>query len=534
MNETLPPRRQNQPRKRGGLAAMALSSTAAIALLVGINVAPPSQAAGPLPAPVAAAPWSGYADLVERVMPAVVTITATHTERADRIADPEQRDFRGPGGREFRFFEDGPSREDMERFMERFFGGRTPPGMGPQGPEAPHGPGGRGIAAGSGFIIEPNGTIVTNNHVIAGASEVQVKLNDGRELEAKILGTDPDTDLALLKVDADGQLPTVRWADSDKLRVGEPVVAIGNPFGLGGTVTAGIVSAKAREIGAGRYDDFLQIDAPINHGNSGGPTFNLAGEVAGVNSAIQSPTGGNVGIGFAIPSNLAKRIIADLEQDGTVERGWLGVQIQGLDQDLADSLGLKDQKGALVAQVMPDSPAQAAGLEPGDVILQYDGKPIGSLRDLTRAVADTKAGNAATLKLWRQGKAVERPVEIARMPGQEQTLAASDQAMPEAEPGAPRLGLGLASLTDDARQSLNLASDVRGVVVTEVVPGSPADEKGLQQGDVIIEADHQQVTEPRGMSAAVAAAAKRGEESILLLVKRDGQDRFIALRLEKA
>ncbi len=541
MNETSVPSRQSTPRRRAGLA-LALSSAAAIGLMVGANAVPPLHAADP--APVAAAPWAGYADLVEHVMPAVVTVVATHSAKADRIATPGQREFQGPGGQQFHFFGEGqgqgPGSDEMERFMERFFGGRVPPGFGgPQGPGGPGGPGDRGepgpaIAAGSGFVIESDGTIVTNNHVIDGATDVKITLNDGRELPAKIIGTDPDTDLALLKVEADGPLPTVRWADSDKLRVGDPVVAIGNPFGLGGTVTAGIVSAKAREIGAGRYDDFLQIDAPINHGNSGGPTFNLQGEVVGVNSAIQSPTGGNVGIGFAIPANLAKHIVADLEEDGVVERGWLGVQIQTLDKDLAESLGLQDDKGALVAQVMPDSPALAAGVERGDVILRYDGKPISSLRDLTRAVADTKAGEDAKLDLWREGKELSLPVEIAAMPNQDKVVAANAPAEPSEDQGMPKLGLALATLTDEARQSLDLPAELQGVVVTEVMPGSPAAEKGLQQGDVIIEADHQKVSDPKSVSAAVAAAAKRGQDAVLLLVKRAGQDRFVALKLERA
>jgi serine protease Do len=520
-------------RRRGGVVALALSSAATIGLLVGMNALPPAGAANPAPAAAAAAPWHGYADLVERIMPAVVTVTTTRGAQPDRIAAPDEwRDFERQQNSPFRFFgeEGGPGRGEMERFMERFFGNRLP-GLDPrQGPQE-FGP---RMAAGSGFIISPDGLIVTNNHVIAEAGEVKVTLSDDREFTAEIVGADPDTDLALLKIETDQPLPVITWANSDQLRVGDPVVAIGNPFGLGGTVTAGIVSAKAREIGAGRYDDFLQIDAPINHGNSGGPTFNLDGQVVGVNTAIQSPTGGNVGIGFAIPANLAKRVIADLEDDGMVERGWLGVQIQNLDQDLASSLGLPDDKGALVAQVMPDSPALAAGIEQGDVILDFAGKPVHALRDLTRAVADFDAGKAAPVTVWQDGKRQTIDVTIAQMPNQDQVVAANDRPAGQEPDATPRLGLALATLTPEARASLDLPAEVKGVVVTEVQPGSPAAEKGLQQGDVIIEADHKAVTDPAKVVEAVKAAAQRGDETVLLLVKRDGQDRFVALRLERA
>jgi serine protease Do len=309
------------------------------------------------------------------------------------------------------------------------------------------------------------------------------------------------------------------------------VVAVGNPFGLGGTVTAGIVSAKDRVIGAGRYDDFLQIDAPINRGNSGGPTFNLQGEVVGLNTAIHSPSGGNVGIGFAIPSNLVVEVIDDLRDDGMVERGWLGVHIQTLDEDLASSLGLEDASGALVAEVTPDSPAAKAGLEQGDVILEYAGQPIDELRALTRAVGDTDPGTEAEVVVWRDGGEQSLEVEIGLMPQQDEVVAAVEA--PE-ETNTPKLGVMLAELTPEARAELDLPADVVGVVITEVQPGSPAATKGLRQGDVIVEADRKQVSDPKMVADAVRAAAERGDEAILLLVKRDGQDRFVALELEQA
>ncbi|MGI9502715.1 MAG: trypsin-like peptidase domain-containing protein, partial [Geminicoccaceae bacterium] len=323
---------------------MALCSVAALGLLVGMNAVPTSHAE--TATPLTAAPWAGYADLIEQIMPSVVTVTTKVKRDAETVSEgtTPHGDF---GGMD----------EEMRRYMERFFGERGMPG--PRGP-MPHGP---VAGAGSGFIIDPSGLIVTNHHVIQGADEVTVTLNEGMELVAEVVGTDPDTDLALLKVSSEEALPVAKFSESDAVRVGDAVSAIGKPFGLGGTVTAGIVSAKAREIGAGRYDDFLQIDAPINRGNSGGPTFNLEGEVIGVNTAIHSPTGGNVGIGFAIPSNLAEQIVMDLHDDGMVDRGWLGVHIQSVDEDLAATLHLQAPSGALVAQVTRDSPAAAAGLE---------------------------------------------------------------------------------------------------------------------------------------------------------------------------
>jgi serine protease Do len=286
-------------------------------------------------------------------------------------------------------------------------------------------------------------------------------------------------------------------------------------------------------IGAGRYDDFLQIDAPINRGNSGGPTFDLEGKVIGVNTAIHSPTGGNVGIGFAIPANQARRIIDDLREDGKVDRGWLGVHIQGLDEDLANSLGLDKADGALVAQVTPDSPAAKAGFKQGDVILSFDGKEIENLRDLTGAVADTQAGTKVDVGVWRDGSERTIQAEIGQMPGQEQMAALSGEEQPQ-ESDAPKLGLMLAELTPDAREQFELSADAKGVVVTDVQPGSPAAEKGLQRGDVIVEANRKQVSDPKAVADAVREAADRGDDTVLLLIQRDGQNRFVAVGLERA
>jgi serine protease Do len=513
------------------VAVIALSSAAVGALAVGmtsVEAQNPPAATEPVPQNVAPV-WPGYADLIEKVMPAVVSVT---TERNGNALVGGEQEFPGNPEEFERFFEEfqGPGSEMFKRFMERFGRGAPfegmPRGFGPPG-EMPM------AAAGTGFILHEDGHVATNNHVVAGADEVTVTLHDGREFKAEVVGTDPDTDLALLKISADEPLPYVEFADSDKVRVGDPIIAIGNPFGLGGTVTAGIVSADGRMIGAGRYDDFLQIDAPINRGNSGGPTFDMHGKVIGINTAIHSPTGGNVGIGFAIPANQAKRIIDDLRDDGKVERGWLGVHIQGLDEDLAKSLGLDDAKGALVAQVTPDSPAAAAGFEQGDVILSYGGKQIEDLRDLTSAVADTKAGADVDVVVWRDGSETTIQAEIGQMPGQEQMAALSGDEVPE-QSDAPKLGLMLSQLTPEAREQFELPAEAEGVVVTDVQPGSPAAEKGLQRGDVIVEADRKQVSDPKAIADAVREAAKRGDDTILLLVQRDGQNRFVAVGLERA
>ena len=511
---------KSQTKKTRGLRlppiALALSSAAAIGLLVGLNAVPASHAE--TSPPLTAAPWAGYADLIEEIMPSVVTVT-TEVDRQEMFGKADPRSFKD-------FGEHGMNEDEMKRYMERFFG--KPGEHGRPNMPSPHGHG-PAAGSGSGFIIGKEGLIVTNHHVIRQADRVEVTLNDGRKFDAEIVGADPDTDLALLQIDAGDTLPVARFADAAGVRVGDAVIAIGNPFGLGGTVTAGIVSAKAREIGAGRYDDFLQIDAPINRGNSGGPTFNLNGEVIGVNTAIHSPTGGNVGIGFAIPADLTQKIVADLEDDGMVERGWLGVHIQGLDDDLADGLGLDEAKGALVARVSEGSPAAAFGVEQGDVILGFADQSVEDLRDLTRAVADTAPGSDANLLVWRDGKEVILSVEIAQMPNQEQMASVEPP-----EDQAPKLGLALGDLDAEARAEMDLPGDIHGALVMEVIPGSPAASKGVRVGDVIIEADHQAITHPEMVADAVREAAERGDKAILLLIKRGDQDRFVAVRLDQA
>ncbi len=400
-----------------------LAAVAAISLLAGgtaISFATETPAPANAGLAAVAPANSGYADLVQAVKPAVVNVRVERTASADE----------GQG--------DGPGQNmdpEMRRFFERFFGEQ---GQGPM--QMPHPPQ-RERGEGSGFIVDASGMIVTNAHVAGGADKITVLLDDGTELPATLKGIDQKTDLALLKVEAGKSLPYVTFGDSSKVRVGDAVVAVGNPFGLGGTVTSGIVSATGREIGNGPYDDFLQIDASINRGNSGGPTFNLKGEVVGVNSAIFSPSGGSVGIGFAISSNLAKQVIADLEDDGKVQRGWLGVQIQGLDEDLAANLQLDKARGALVSEVQPDSPAAAAGVKQGDVVIAFDGKPIERVGQLSRAVAVVTPGKKAELDVWRDGKEMKLEVAIGTMPTQDQ-VASAEPSKPTCRSAEARAGAG--------------------------------------------------------------------------------------------
>jgi serine protease Do len=498
------------PKLRRSRRAPLLATVAVLGLLAGggaMSLATETPAPANTSVAAAAAPFSGYADLVAAVKPAVVNVRVERTETA-------AAEIQGP-----------MMDPEMRRFFERFFG---EPGEGRGPMQMPQPPQQRMRGEGSGFIISSDGLIVTNAHVAAGADKITILFDDGRELPATLKGVDEKTDLALLKVDAGKPLPFVTFGDSSKVRVGDAVVAVGNPFGLGGTVTAGIVSATGREIGSGPYDDFLQVDAPINRGNSGGPTFNLKGEVVGVNSAIFSPSGGSVGIGFAISSNLAKEVIADLQDDGKVERGWLGVQIQGVDEDLADHLGLDKPRGALVGEVQPDSPAAAAGVEQGDVVLSFDGKPIDHVRQLSRAVAEVAPGSEAKIVVWRDGKEKTLEANIASMPSQDQVAEAGESG-PAAD--QPKLGLALAPIAPEQRAQLGLEQGQQGVLVTSVVPGGPAEAKGLQPGDVILSIDREPVSRPSDVVAGIRKAHETGAKSVLLFVSRNGNERFEAVPL---
>ena len=478
-----------KPRIGRTLVAAAVSAAIVGAVAVAEPWNPANAAAG---AGVAMTTMQGsFADLVSEVRPAVVNIQVT---RAIRPAAHSRMKWRRPGmelPEMFRHF----------RSMPEF----AMPGM----------PRAEGV--GSGFIVDASGLIVTSHHVVKGAESVTVTLQDGRALEARIAGIDPKTDLALLEVDAGGSLPVVEFGDSDRTRVGDWVVAVGNPFGLGGTVTAGIVSGRGRDIGSGPYDDYLQLDAPINRGSSGGPLFDRSGRVVGVNTAIFSPSGGNVGIGFAIPANVAKPVIESLRTDGKVDRGWLGVRIQRIGETMAEALGLEAPKGALVASVMPDGPAASAGLRPGDVILSFAGEPLDTMKDLPRIVADFESGTEVDIEVWRDG---------AR-----ETLSATIGAQ-----GRDTLAMAATTTGDGTKLGVMLAPqgepDKAGVTIAEVAPGSPAARNGLRPGDVIVQAGSKMVSSPDDVAGAVRAAAS-GDKPVLLLVERGDHRRYVAIELDR-
>jgi serine protease Do len=387
----------------------------------------------------------------------------------------------------------------------------------------------RASSLGSGFIIDAKGIVVTNFHVIENAEEITVGLSDGTSFEATVLGQDQKTDIAVLQIDpGDTKLVAVEFGDSDALRVGDWVLAIGNPFGLGGTVTAGIVSARGRDIGNGPYDDFIQTDASINRGNSGGPLFDVDGKVIGINTAIFSQSGGSVGIGFAISSNLAKRVTAQLEEFGTTRRGWLGVFIQEVTPDIADSLGIDDANGALVSSVNDGSPAEVAGVEPGDVIVSFDGKKIEKMRDLPRIVAETDIGAKVAVELFREGKAMTVTVELGELEKAE-LVASGNNAKPAEKMSFGSLGFSVENLTAELAGELELDTELSGVVVVEVIDGSPAAEKGLVPGDIIRRFGQRRVDDAAAFSDAVAKAKDGGRSGILILVERNGNQRFVQI-----
>lgn len=449
----------------------------------------------------ASAATGGYADLVEKVAPAVVNVFTTQ-------AAPKESDGQSPFG---------PG-SPFEDFAKRF--GFPMPAPGPQGPVH---------ALGSGFVIDPSGYVVTNNHVVDGATEVKVKLADKEEFPAEVVGTDPDTDLALLKVKSPKPLPYVSWGNSGQLRVGDQVIAVGNPFGLGGTVTAGIVSARGRDINDGPYVDFIQTDAAINRGNSGGPLFDTDGNVVGVNSAILSPNGGSVGVGFAIPSDTAKTVIAELKANGQVERGWLGVSIQPVTPEIAQAMGLSDHKGALVAQVMPNGPS-AGRIESGDVIRSVDGKTVESVRELPKMIGATKVGHTAKIGLMRNGDAMTVPVEIGRREAKVASAGSMGGSTSKGEALA-RLGVTVAPVTDDVRSSLGLDKTVQGAVVTSLKPDGAAADAGLNAGDVIEKINGRKISSPGDVVQAVRDAKA---PSVLALINRHGNTLFVGIKLADA
>jgi serine protease Do len=380
--------------------------------------------------------------------------------------------------------------------------------------------------------------VVTNNHVIADADEISVRLADDAEFKAEVVGRDTKTDLALLRIKpGNHKLSSVRFGDSSKSRIGDWVVAIGNPFGLGNSVTKGIISARSRDINAGQYDDFIQTDASINKGNSGGPLFNLAGEVIGINTAIYSPSGGSVGIGFAIPSNLAKPVLDQLRDKGKYSRGWLGVRIQGVTEEIAESLGLTKARGALVASVTDNGPADKAKIKAGDVILTFDGKDVTEMKRLPRIVAETPINKDVPVQVWRDGKLSNTTVRVGELDENEQQASAPAAPKDTPQGGNSRvesLGLALSAITPELRQKFDIDDSVtQGVVVTGVDDNGPAAEKGVKPGDIVVEVGQEEVKAPADIQAKVQKAKQANRKSILLLVDRQGEMRFIALRIDK-
>jgi serine protease Do len=472
------------------------------ALLTAILVLAWSSAAQARSAP------DSFADMVEKLLPTVVNIQTSQT------------------------IEGGQS-DQFEEFFKEFFERR-----GEQG-EPPPQQRRRGSSLGSGFIIDPSGYIVTNHHVIAEADEVEVVLSDGTSLDAVIVGSDKDTDLALLKVETTTPLPATTWGDSDAARIGDWVVAIGNPFGLGGTVTAGIVSARSRDINAGRYDNFIQTDAAINKGNSGGPMFNIDGQVIGINTAIFSPSGGSVGIGFATPSSMARNIIAQLRETGEVRRGWLGVRIQNVTDELAEGLRLDRARGALVAAVTEGGPAEAAGIKQGDVIVEFNGHEVPEMRRLPGMVAETSVGSTVDVTIWRrEGEAAaERAVKvtIGELEIEQVAAAPATQTPSEAQPREMEsMGLALGQITPELRQQFSLDEGTKGVVIMAVKEGSSGDDKGLKAGDVIVEVDQIEVSTPADVVEKVEKAKSEGYRVVTLLVFRQGDFQWVAVRIDQS
>ncbi|MCF8496595.1 MAG: DegQ family serine endoprotease [Alphaproteobacteria bacterium] len=464
--------------------------------------------------PFSLGPSGSFADLAEALLPAVVNIASTQKmeEMPENMPMPPQF----PPGSPFEDF--------FDQFMDRHGHGGAP-----AVPPA---------SLGSGFIIDAEkGYIVTNNHVVRDAEEVRVTFQDDDTVVAEVVGRDEKTDLAVLKVKTDKKLTALRFGDSDVLRVGDWVLAIGNPFGLGGTVTAGIVSARQRDIQSGPYDDFIQTDASINRGNSGGPMFNLVGEVIGINTAIFSPSGGSVGIGFAIPSALARPVVDQILKYGHTRRGWLGVRIQSVTPEIADSLSLEHSTGALVASLTPGGPAEKAGLKAGDVILEFNGQEISAMRNLPRLVAETEINSEAEILYWRAGKKDTTQVKVGELEKAEEEGVFEEG---EPEPGpvvagveVPLVGLTLKALSDPVRREFGIQKEVNGVLVGGVKDLSEAAQKGLLEGDVIVEINQKPVTDPKEAARSFEGAAQEGRSSVLLLLNRAGDVRFVALKLEK-
>ena len=463
----------------------------------------------------------GIADVAEKVIDAVVNISTSQTVEAKS----------GPGEGKGAMPKLPPG-SPFEEFFDDFFKNRHGGPGGGGGDAQPH----KTTSLGSGFIIDPSGIVVTNNHVIDGADEINVIMNDGSKFKAELVGVDKKTDLAVLKFTPNKPLTAVKFGDSDKLRLGEWVIAIGNPFSLGGTVTAGIVSARNRDISQGPYDNYIQTDAAINRGNSGGPLFNLDGDVIGVNTLIISPTGGSIGIGFAVPSKTVAGVVAQLRQYGELRRGWLGVRIQQVTDEIAESLSIKPARGALIAGVDDKGPAKPAGIAPGDVVVKFDGKDIKEPKDLSRVVADTAVGKEVDVVIIRKGAEQTVKVTLGKLDdGGDKPVQVSNKTQEPVEKPVTQkaLGLDLATLSKDLRSRYKIKDSVKGVIITNVDGSSDAAEKRLSPGEVIVEVAQEAVSSAADVKKRIDQIKKDGKKSVLLLVANsDGELRFVALSVQ--
>src|SRR5258705_840939 len=499
------------PRRRPWLAAICLGAATVVSAPV---LAGPALARGP----------DGIADVAEQLMDAVLTIATSQTVEA-----------RG-GGEGRGAMPHLPRGSPFEEFFDDFFKNRRGPGGNSKGGDRGGDPQPRKTnSLGSGCIVDTSGIVVTNNHVIADADEINVIMNDGSKIRAELVGVDKKTDLAVLKFKPMKPLVAVKFGDSDKLRLGEWVIAIGNPFSLGGTVTAGIVSARNRDINSGPYDSYIQTDAAINRGNSGGPLFNLDGAVIYVNTLIISPSGGSIGIGFAVPSKTVVGVVDQLRQFGELRRDWLGVRIQQVTDEIGESLNIKPARGALIAGVEDKGPAKPAGIEPGDVVVKFDGKDIKEPKDLSRVVADTAVGKEVDVVIIRKGEEQTKQVTLGRLEDGEKAVQAANKTQPEAEKPATQkaLGLDLATLSKDLRTRYKIKDSVKGVIITSVDGTSDAAEKRLSAGEVIVEVAQEAVSNAADVKKRVDQLKKDGKKSILLLVSNaDGELRFVALSVQ--
>lgn len=487
-------------------AAVSLGAAAMLA-------APPAFARGP----------DGIADIAEKVIDAVVNISTSQTVDANK------------GGGDRGAMPQLPPGSPFEEFFDDFFKNRR--GGGPKGGERSEAQPRKTNSLGSGFIVDTSGVVVTNNHVIADADEINVIMNDGTKIKAELVGVDKKTDIAVLKFKPVKPLIAVKFGDSDKLRLGEWVIAIGNPFSLGGSVTAGIVSARNRDISQGPYDNYIQTDASINRGNSGGPLFNLEGEVVGVNTLIISPTGGSIGLGFAVPSKTVAGVVDQLRQFGELRRGWLGVRIQQVTDEIAESLNIKPARGALVAGVDDKGPAKPAGIEPGDVVVKFDGKDVKDPKDLSRVVADTAVGKEVDVVVIRKGAEETKKVTLGRLEDPDKVKEASAKTKDEPPAEKPvtqkALGLDLATLSKDLRGKYKIKDSVKGVIITGVDGTSDAAEKRLSAGDVIVEVAQEAVSNAADVKKRLDQLKKDGRKSVLLMVANgEGELRFVALSMQ--